>query len=182
MARPRPSPRGAAPAAPCPSLSAPGGASAGGTSRRRCSIRTRRPARIDNYSEATGPAADLTRSRVVRSIVGAPISVEGRLWGFISVMTSRAERLPADTEGRLAGFTELVATAIVNAEAQDALTASRARIVAAADTTRRRIERDLHDGARRSSTSWCVRLGSARRIASAQSRNPVDAVVARRPC
>jgi signal transduction histidine kinase len=59
---------------------------------------------------------------------------------------SRAEPLPAGTEARLAGFTELVGTALANAQVQAALTASRARIVAAADETRRRIERDLHDG------------------------------------
>jgi GAF domain-containing protein len=123
-------------------------------------FRTRRPARIDDYAEATGPAADLTLSRGVRSIVGAPISVEGRLWGFISVMTARAEPLPADTEARLAGFTELVATALANAEAQAALTASRARIVAAADTTRRRIERDLHDGAQQRLVSLALHLRS----------------------
>jgi signal transduction histidine kinase len=123
-------------------------------------FRTRRPARIDDYAEATGPAADLTRTQGVRSIVGAPISVEGRLWGFISVMTARAEPLPADTEARLAGFTELVATALANAEAQAALTASRARIVAAADTTRRRIERDLHDGAQQRLVSLALHLRS----------------------
>jgi GAF domain-containing protein len=121
-------------------------------------FRTRRPARIDDYAEATGPAADLTRSQGVRSIVGAPISVEGRLWGLISVMSTRAEPLPADTEARLAGFTELVATALANAEAQAALTASRVRIVAAADTTRRRIERDLHDGAQQRLVSLALHL------------------------
>jgi signal transduction histidine kinase len=81
-----------------------------------------------------------------QSVVGVPISVEGRLWGVIEVTSTRDESLPADTEARVTGFTELVATAIANAEARAALTASRARIVAASDETRRRIERDLHDG------------------------------------
>jgi signal transduction histidine kinase len=133
-------------------------------------FRTRRPARIDDYAEATGPAADLTRAQRVRSIVGAPISVEGRLWGFISVMSSRPEPLPADTEARLARFAELVATALANAEAQAALTTSRARIVAAADSTRRRIERDLHDGTQQR----LVALGLALRLA--QSMVPADLV------
>jgi GAF domain-containing protein len=124
-------------------------------------FRTGRPARIDNYAEATGAAADLTRARGVRSIVGAPITVEGRLWGFLSVMSTHAEPMPADTEARLAGFTELVATALANAEAQAALTASRARIVAAADTTRRRIERDLHDGAQQRLVSLALYLRGA---------------------
>ena len=65
----------------------------------------------------------------------------------MTVASTREEPLPADTEARLAGFTELVGTAIANAEAHAALAASRARIVAAADEARRRIERDLHDGA-----------------------------------
>jgi signal transduction histidine kinase len=73
--------------------------------------------------------------------------------------------LPADTEARLAGFTELVATALANAEAQAALTASRARIVAAADTTRRRIERDLHDGAQQRLVSLALQLRSTVRAA-----------------
>jgi hypothetical protein len=59
---------------------------------------------------------------------------------------TRGERFPADAEQRMAGFTELVGTAIANADSRAQLTASRARIVAAADDARRRIERDLHDG------------------------------------
>jgi signal transduction histidine kinase len=54
--------------------------------------------------------------------------------------------LAPDTEARLVSFTELVATAIANAQSRAELIASRARIVAAADESRRRIERDLHDG------------------------------------
>ncbi|MCW2903503.1 MAG: histidine kinase, partial [Streptosporangiaceae bacterium] len=119
---------------------------------------TGRPARIDDYADATGPAADAARGRGIRSGLGAPISVEGRLWGVINVSSTDEEPLPADTEARLAGFTELVATAIANAEAQAALTASRARIVAAADTTRRRIERDLHDGAQQRLISLALHL------------------------
>jgi signal transduction histidine kinase len=83
----------------------------------------------------------------MRSAVGAPIIVAGRLWGAATVSTSRPEQLPADTEARVCDFADLVATAIANAQAHAELTASRARIVAAADHARRRIERDLHDGA-----------------------------------
>ena len=107
---------------------------------------TGRPARIDDYSAASGPSADLVRGFGTRAGVGVPISVEGRLWGAMMAM-AREQPLPADTEARLADFTELVATALANAENQAQLTASRARIVAAADQARRRIERDLHDGA-----------------------------------
>jgi signal transduction histidine kinase len=83
------------------------------------------------------------------------------LWGVVIVASALEQPLPADTEERLAGFTELAATAIANAEAQAALTASRARIVAAADTTRRRIERDLHDGAQQRLVSLALQLRSA---------------------
>ena len=106
-------------------------------------FQTGRPARIGGYSGAWGAVG---RAAGYRSSVGVPISVEGRLWGVMSVASAREEPLSADTEERLAAFTELIVTALVNAEAQAALNASRARIVAAADETRRRLERDLHDG------------------------------------
>jgi len=109
-------------------------------------FQTGRPARIDNYDDASGAAAEGARKLGICASVGVPISVDGRLWGVMFVASTRQEPLPADTEARLAGFTELIGTAIANAEAQAALTASRARIVVAADAARRRIERDLHDG------------------------------------
>ena len=120
-------------------------------------FQTGRPARIDDYANATGSGANLVRSWGLRSAVGAPVSIEGRLWGVLAV-GSRVEPLPADTEARLAGFTELAATALANAEARAALTASRARIVAAADQTRRRVERDLHDGAQQRLVSLMLYL------------------------
>jgi len=82
----------------------------------------------------------------LRSAVGTPVIVEGRLWGVLGIASTLEQPLPPDTEARLASFTELVATAIANADSRAELLASRARIVAAADETRRRIERDLHDG------------------------------------
>jgi GAF domain-containing protein/ketosteroid isomerase-like protein len=84
-------------------------------------FQTRRPARIDNYTHATGPLADVADASGIRSSVGVPISVEGRLWGVMSVVSTREEPLPADTEARLAGFTELIATAIANTQAQHEL-------------------------------------------------------------
>lgn len=78
--------------------------------------------------------------------VSAPIVVDGRVWGATIARSTRPDRLPRDTESRIVEFTELVATAISNAESHAQLAASRARIVATADGTRRRIERDLHDG------------------------------------
>jgi signal transduction histidine kinase len=114
--------------------------------------------------EVNDPSArlpDHIRAEGVRAVVAAPITVEGRLWGAITV-ASRGEEPPGpDSEARLAGFTELVATAIANAEAKAELTASRARIVATADQTRRRIERDLHDGAQQRLVSLALRLRTA---------------------
>ena len=128
-------------------------------------FQTRRPARLDNYAGAFGAAADVGHGWGIRSMVGVPISVEARVWGFVIAASSHQEPLPAGTESRLAGFTELVATAIANAEVQAALTASRARIVATADATRRRIERDLHDGAQQHLVSLILQLRAARATA-----------------
>jgi signal transduction histidine kinase len=122
---------------------------------------TGRPVRIDDYGNTSGPVADVVRRWGLRSSVGVPISVEGRLWGVIVVSSAREQPLPADTEARLAAFTELVATAIANAESQAQLTASRARIVAAGDDARRRIERDLHDGAQQRLVTMALQLQAA---------------------
>jgi signal transduction histidine kinase len=125
-------------------------------------FQTRRTARIDDYAVATGPGAEARELLGVRSGVGVPISTRGRLWGAMIVGSTREDPLPADTETKLAGFTELAATAIANAESQAALAASRARIVATADQTRRRIERDLHDGAQQRLVSIGLQLREAR--------------------
>jgi signal transduction histidine kinase len=109
-------------------------------------FRTGRAARRDNFDDVTGEVAELARRGGVRSAVGAPVTVEGRPWGAIAVW-SKGGPLPDETEQRLVAFTDLVATAIANTESRAQLTASRARIVATADATRRQIERDLHDGA-----------------------------------
>jgi signal transduction histidine kinase len=122
--------------------------------------RTGQPARTDTYSPSS-PLADEARRLGVRSTVGCPITVEGRLWGLVGVSSSRPEPLPANTEARLTDFAELAATAIANAEARAALTASRARIVATTDQVRRRIERDLHDGAQQRLVSVALRLRTA---------------------
>ena len=97
---------------------------------------------------------------VDQSAVSAPIVVNGRLWGTFGVALHHG-RLPSDTVERMAGFTELAATAIANAEAHAELIASRARIVATADGTRRRIERDLHDGIQQRLVTLALRLRTA---------------------
>jgi signal transduction histidine kinase len=109
--------------------------------------RTGRPARVDDdrWTSVSDPVAESLRELGIRSIVASPIIVDRRRWGVATVLTRR-EPFPADTADRMADFTELVATAIGNAESRAEVAASRTRIVAAADDARRRIERDLHDG------------------------------------
>jgi PAS domain S-box-containing protein len=107
---------------------------------------TGRAARIDDFEGRPGAISPALRDLGLRSGAGAPVIVEGRIWG-LTAAAWRRHRPPAGIESRMAQFTELVATAISNAQAQADLSASRARIVAASDETRRRIERDLHDGA-----------------------------------
>jgi signal transduction histidine kinase len=111
-------------------------------------LQSGRPARIDGYSAASGATAERLRHGLgVYSSVAVPIVVDDRLWGLMIASSKQYQPLAADTESRLLGFTELVATAISNAEARTELAASRARLVAAADEERRRVVRDLHDGA-----------------------------------
>jgi signal transduction histidine kinase len=91
----------------------------------------------------------------------APIVVDGRVWGVIGANWVDPGELPAGIEDRLTQFTELVATAIANAESRAELNASRARVVAAADEARRRIERDLHDGTQQRLVALALDLRSA---------------------
>ncbi|MFQ6329169.1 GAF domain-containing protein [Nocardia sp. CWNU-33] len=130
------------------------------------------PARMDSHDHAVGSAAARIRELGLRAGVGAPIVVDGQLWGVIVAGTSRREPLPSDTEARLAEFADLVATAIANAEAHAQLTASRTRIIAAADEARRRLERDLHDGAQQR----LVSVGLALRTAEASVPSELSAL------
>ena len=109
--------------------------------------RTGRPARMEQYDGAPGALAELARATGLRSSVGAPIVVDGRLWGIITASWKGEESPPAGTEQRMAQFAELLDTAIANADSRDQLTASRARLLTEADDARRRVVRDLHDGA-----------------------------------
>jgi GAF domain-containing protein len=122
---------------------------------------TGRPGRMNSSADASGRLAAAAREAGVRSSVATPVTVEGRLWGVMSVGSIVEQRRLADTEARLAEFTELVATAIANAESRAALAASRARIVAATDQARRRIERDLHDGTQQRLVSLGLELRAA---------------------
>jgi len=130
--------------------------------------RTGHPAQVDEdmWSGVSDPFADALRELGIRSMVASPVIVEGRLWGVVNALSTRGP-FPPGTADRMADFTELVATAVGNAESRAQLSASRRRIVAAADETRRRIERDLHDGTQQR----LVSLGVELRLA--QSRVPV---------
>jgi signal transduction histidine kinase len=127
-------------------------------------LQTARPARIDDFSVATDPIGVAVREAGYKSAIGSPIVVEGHLWGAISAASTEGP-MPPGSEARLASFTELVATAIANAEGSAELAASRRRIVAAADETRRRIERDLHDGLQQRLVSLALQLRAAQAVA-----------------
>ncbi|AKS36714.1 ATP-binding protein [Mycolicibacterium goodii] len=121
-------------------------------------LRTGLPARIDSYDGLDSEIAVRLRGFGVRAGVGAPVIVDGRTWGALIAGTSRDAPLPPGTEERIGDFADLVSTAIFNAESRAEITASRARIVAAADQARRRFERDLHDGAQQRIVSLGLEL------------------------
>ena len=135
---------------------------------------TARPARVQGsdwlLSDRKGQVLPIT------SGVGVPVVVEGNLWGVMAVASSTQAPLPPGTEARLAAFTELIAMAIANAEAHDELSASRARVVASADETRRRIERDLHDGAQHRLVLTNLTLKRALQSASNGSEDVADLI------
>ena len=114
--------------------------------------------RIDDYADVPGDAARLTRLAGYTSAVMAPITAGGRLWGTLAVFSASRDHFPPDAQQRLADFTNLVALALESAEAHDQLTASRARIVEASVAERRRLERNLHDGAQQRLVTLAVRL------------------------
>jgi PAS domain S-box-containing protein len=126
--------------------------------------RSGRPERLDSYAGMEGELADAVRALGFRAAVGAPITVEGELWGAVIVSTVDPEPFPAGAEQRIGNFTELVAQALANAEAREQLAASRARIVTAGDRERRRLERNLHDGAQQRLVSLALSLRTAERL------------------
>ena len=109
--------------------------------------RTGEPGRVDSYKGVPGLLAARLRELGIKNEVGAPVVIDGRVWGALIAGNDTPTPLPRGAEVRLAHFAELVATAVSNAAAHDELMASRARIVTAAYEGRRRLVRDLHDGA-----------------------------------
>ena len=116
------------------------------------------PERIDDYADAPGPLAEHLRSLGYRASVAAPLSVGGRLWGVLVASATQSGGMAAGSERRLLDFAELVAQALSNADAYDKLAGSRARIVEAGDAERRRLERNLHDGAQQRLVSLALQL------------------------
>ena len=117
--------------------------------------------RIDDYNDIPGEAATMTRRAGYRSSVVAPITAGARLWGALFVFSASANHFRPQAQQRLADFTELVALALESAEAHEQLTASRARIVEASLAERRRLERNLHDGAQQRLVTLAVQLRMA---------------------
>jgi signal transduction histidine kinase len=132
-------------------------------------LQTGSPARC-NYDDLAGRGAAELRALGFRSSVGVPINVGGVTWGALVAAFRDGETLPIALEHRLGGFAELVALAVASAHARDELAASRRRIVEASDAERRRIERNLHDGAQQR----LVALSLSLRVAQAKLRRAPD--------
>jgi signal transduction histidine kinase len=120
-------------------------------------IRTSAPARVD-YEEASGTLAAKLRGAGYRSAVAAPVHVGGRLWGVLAAAETSDKPLPDGIEQRLCDFADLVAQALANADAYEKLAASRAKLVEVGDAERRRLERNLHDGAQQRLVSVALAL------------------------
>jgi PAS domain S-box-containing protein len=140
-------------------------------------LRTGRSARINYGEEGRGAIAEIARRSNVNVTVGAPITVEGRLWGVIPASWEGDTVPPVDAEERLARFAELLDTAVGNADSRDQLTASRARVLTAGDEARRRVVRDLHDGAQQRLVHTILALKLAR-SAVAEDRERAEALLA----
>ena len=132
-------------------------------------MQTGAAARSDYFS-LKGPGAAELRALGFRGSLGVPITVAGATWGALVVALRDDEPMPVETEHRLQGFAELVGLAVASADARDELAASRLRIVEASDTERRRLERNLHDGAQQRLVAVSVGL----RLAQAKLRVSQD--------
>ena len=121
-------------------------------------LRSGSPQRVDRYQDTSGDLAETLQRSGYQAAVAAPVTVGGRLWGALAAATRSDEPLPDGIEQRLCDFAELVAQALANADAYEQLAASRARIVEVGDAERRRLERNLHDGAQQRLVALAVDL------------------------
>jgi PAS domain S-box-containing protein len=121
-----------------------------------------RPVHVANYRDIAGATPpEMWEGHPSESDLGVPIVVDGSLWGVFCVATPDLDRNPSETAERIGRFTELVATAVSNATMRAEVAASRARVIAAGDESRRRIERDLHDGAQQQLVTLALQLRAA---------------------
>ena len=125
--------------------------------------RSGRTVRVDDYGGLDDVLARRLREVGIRSAVGAPIVVAGRLWGAVIAADSRAYHLAPDAEQRISTFAQLITDALANTDAREQLAASRARILKAGDEERRRLGRDLHDGAQQQLVSAVISLQLAQK-------------------
>lgn len=132
------------------------------------------PARVDDYRAESGPVAATLAQAGMRSAVGVPIRVDGRLWGAF-ILGSTEGPLPPDTEARLSEFAGLISSHIGNVVARQALLDSRVRLVAAADSARERFERDLHDGVQQKLVAAALATTLARDLVRS-GEDPADAL------
>jgi signal transduction histidine kinase len=122
-------------------------------------LRSGQPESISS-DDVSGPIAAFAHTLGIRNAVGIPILVDDGIWGAMLAGWTQPHEISSETVDRMAEITELVGTAIANAENRSALVESRARLVAAGDDTRRRIERDLHDGAQQRLVTLALKLRS----------------------
>jgi signal transduction histidine kinase len=132
-------------------------------------LRTGAAQRVERYDEASGSLAEILRSAGYRAAVAAPVTVAGRLWGALAAATTSDEPLPDGLEQRLCDFADLIGQALANADARERLAASRAELVEVSDAERRRLERNLHDGAQQRLVSVALQL---RTIGANLQNNP----------
>jgi PAS domain S-box-containing protein len=133
-------------------------------------LHTGTPARVDSFEGLTGELAERVRALGYCSSAGVPIVVAGSIWGVLVAALREGETLPPETERRMQAFAELVALAVASAQAREELEASRVRIVEASDAERRRLERNLHDGAQQRLVALSVGL----RLAQGKVRDAPD--------
>jgi signal transduction histidine kinase len=126
-----------------------------------------RPERMDEYPPPGGAIFEYRRAHGLRAAVAAPVHVSGQLWGALVASATAPEALPPSAEQKLCDFADLIAQALANADAYERLAASRARIVEAGDVERRRLERNLHDGAQQRLVSLALRLRLTRNLLGA---------------
>jgi signal transduction histidine kinase len=122
------------------------------------------PERMDDYPPPNGTIYEYRRARGLRATVAAPVHVSGQLWGALVASAHSPESLLPGAEQKLCDFADLIAQALANADAYERLAASRARIVEAGDIERRRLERNLHDGAQQRLVSLALRLRLTRSL------------------